>query len=213
MDGKDSGWTSIYYYFLLFKVKEECKWKFIPQKNIPKILFFLCVAFLLEKSILFYFLLLFQVYFLKSTLKLAHNFWKDFNCGKYEIVKRLDRPVVLKLWVAKKIMCGEKLSKFFFPNYQNFPFQTVKIFLSKLSKFSFSNCQNFSFQTVKIFLSKLSKFSFPNCQNFPFQTVKIFLSNFSKFSFSNCQNFPFPKFQKFYFQTGWRKTGWCVAKF
>ncbi len=50
-----------------------------------------------------------------------------------------------------------KLSKFPFPNCQNFLFQTVKISLSKLSKFLFSNCQNFSFQTVKISLSKLSK--------------------------------------------------------
>ncbi len=69
-------------------------------------------------------------------------------------------PVIPKLWVAKKFLLCRA-------NCQNFPFQTVKIFLCKLSKFSFSNCQNFPFQ--------LSKFSFPNCQNFPFQTVKIFL--------------------------------------
>jgi hypothetical protein len=50
-------------------------------------------------------------------------------------------------------------------------------------KFSFSNCQNFPFQTVKIFLFKLSKFSFSNCQIFPFQTVKISLFQLSKFPF------------------------------
>ncbi len=51
-------------------------------------------------------------------------------------------------------------------------FYTVKI--------PFSNRQNFPFQTLKIFLIKLSKFPIPNCQNFPFQTVKIFLSKLSK---------------------------------
>jgi hypothetical protein len=35
-------------------------------------------------------------------------------------------------------------------------FQPVKISLSNLSKYAFSNCQNFPFQTVKIFLSKLT---------------------------------------------------------
>jgi hypothetical protein len=95
-----------------------------------------------------------------------------------------------------------KLSKFLFPNCQNFPLQTVKIFLfqtvkisfSKLSKFLFPNCQNFPLQTVKIFLFqnvkislfKLSKFSFPNCQ-------KNFFSNCQKNFFPNCQNFPFTK--------------------
>ncbi len=87
--------------------------------------------------------------------------------------------------------------------------QTVKISLFKLSKFSFPNCQNFLFQNLKISLSKLSKFPFSNCQNFPFQTVKIFLSKLSKFPFPklskfpfpNCQNFPFSNCQNFLFQT------------
>jgi hypothetical protein len=73
------------------------------------------------------------------------------------------------------------MSKFSFSNCQNFPFQTVKIFLFKLSKFSFSNCQNF--------LSKLSKFSFSNCQNFPFQTVRIFIFKLSKFPFQTVKIF------------------------
>ncbi len=45
--------------------------------------------------------------------------------------------------------------------------------LTKPSKFPFPNRQNFPYQTVKIFLSKPSKFSFPNRQYFPFKTVKI----------------------------------------
>jgi hypothetical protein len=111
---------------------------------------------------------------------------------------------------------SRKLSKFPFPNCQNFPFQTVKISFCKLSKFPFPNCQNFLFQAVKISLSKLSKFPFANCQNFPFQTVKISLFKLSKFPFANCQNFllqtvkislsklskfPFANCQNFPFQT------------
>ncbi len=68
-----------------------------------------------------------------------------------------------------------------FPNFQNFPFQTVKISLSKLSKFPFPNCQNFPFQTVKIFLIQTVKI-------FHYQTVKISLFKLSKFLFPNCQN-------------------------
>ncbi len=90
----------------------------------------------------------------------------------------------------------QKVDGFFFlavciMGSKNFPFQTVKKFLSKLSKISFPNCQNFPFQTVKISLFKLSKFPFPNCQNYPFQTVKNFLSKLSKLPFPNCQNYPF----------------------
>jgi hypothetical protein len=125
-------------------------------------------------------------------------------------------PLILKLCVVKKIYVSRKLSKFSFLNCQNFPFQTVKIFIFKLSKFSFSNCQNFPFsncqnfllqtvkiflfQTVKIFFFKMSKFSFSNCQNFPFQSVKIFLFKVSKFSFSNCQNFSFQTVKIFFFK-------------
>jgi hypothetical protein len=105
------------------------------------------------------------------------------------------------------IISSVKLSKFSFSNCQNFPFQTVKIFLFKLVKFSFSNCQNYPFQTVKIFLfklskisfSKLSKFSFTNCQNFLFQTVKIFLFQTVKFSFFKLSKFSFPNCQNFFF--------------
>jgi hypothetical protein len=106
--------------------------------------------------------------------------------------------------------------KLFFPNCQNFPFQTVKVSLSKLSNFHFPNCQIFTFQTVKFSLSKLSNFHFPNCQIFTFQTVKFSLFKLSKFPFPNCQiftfqtvtislsklsNFSFPNCQNFPFQT------------
>jgi hypothetical protein len=102
--------------------------------------------------------------------------WETNQCENNLIFIKYCNNLVGYSWLA----FYKKLSKFPFPNCQNFLFQTVKISLFKLSKFPFSNCQNFPFQTVKISLSKLSKYPFPNCQNFPFQTVKISLSK-------NCQ--------------------------
>jgi hypothetical protein len=81
----------------------------------------------------------------------------------------------VKVILFKLSKFPSKLSKFFFPNCQNFPFQTVKILIFKTVKFSFQNCQNFPFS---------------NCQNFPFQTVKI--SHFQTVNF-------FLKLSKFWF--------------
>jgi hypothetical protein len=81
----------------------------------------------------------------------------------------------------------------------------------KLSKFPFPNCQNFHFQTVKISISKMSKF--PNCQNFLFQTVKISPSKLSKFSFLKLSNFPIPNNIKQNWFVYWEILilVWCVA--
>jgi hypothetical protein len=79
-----------------------------------------------------------------------------FKCSMFKkrIIFYSDSQTVWEFTVS------QKLSKFSFPNYQNFPLQTVKIFI---------------FQTVKIFLFKLSKFNVQTVKSILFQTVKIFL--------------------------------------
>jgi hypothetical protein len=85
---------------------------------------------------------------------------------------------------------------FLFQNIKIFLFRTVKIFLSKLSKFSYPNCQNFLFQTVKISFSNCQNFLFQTVKFFLFQTVKLFLLKLSIFFISNCQIFPFQTVKK-----------------